>query len=293
MTAVLDQSSLIIQPLKAVKPVVVSAMNNQPVAKRVSMSNDEYHADTSAISSTLLKELLRSPMHFRHILTAPRKEKECYRIGTAIHAFLLEYDRFHKEYVVVPDKGKTKASKEAYEEVISQNPNSFHVSESEMVMIHGIAEQVSRHSSATELLKLGEAEQTFFWTDEETGILCKVRADLFCSPFAILDVKSTMNASEDAFRRDVARLNYDLSAAMYQEGIYRVTGERLDFAWLAVEKEAPYGVALYNAEDYIETGMKKFRRALRLLQACRSTLEYPSYQPDGLATVLTRPAWYK
>lgn len=294
MSAVLEQTPMIIQPLKAVQPVIVAASNTAPVAKRVNMSNEDYHADKSAISSTSLKELLRSPMHFWHSQTAPRVEKEHFRFGTAIHAYLLEQDRFLQEYVVTPEKGKTKASKEAYEEFLKAHPDCQHfVSESEMTMILGIADQVGNHASASELIKLGQAEQSFFWTDEETGILCKVRTDLLCVPFAILDVKSTTNASPEAFQRDVAKFNYDLSAAMYQEGVYRVTGEKLDFAWLAVEKEAPHGVALYNAEDFLETGYKKFRRALRLLKSCRESLQYPGYQPDGIAATLPRPGWYK
>lgn len=293
MSALLARDSITIQPLKVVQPVVVAASDKAQVAKRVNLSNEDYHAETSAISSTSLKELLRSPMHFMHAQTAPRVEKDHFRVGTAIHTFLLENDRFLKEYVVTPDKGKTKASKEAYEEFITAHPGCTYVSESEMIMLLGIANQVEKHASARELIKLGQAEESFFWTDEETGILCKCRPDLRCVPFAIMDVKSTNNASPEAFQREVAKFNYDLSAAMYQEGVYRVTGEKQDFAWLAVEKEAPYAVALYNADDYLETGYKKFRRALRLLKACRESQQYPGYQPDGIAVTLPRPGWYK
>ena len=72
---------------------------------------------------------------------------------------------------------------------------------------------------------------------------------------------------------------YDLSAALYIEGVFQATGERLDFAFLAMEKDAPYTPALYRApEAMILSGMEKFRNALRLVQQCQSKGAWPGYQ---------------
>lgn len=293
MQAVTVEKPVNLRPIARVAPVI-AVNTNEPVAKKVDMTNEEYHADRSAVSSSGLKELLRSPMHFQHYLNGEKQEREVFRIGTAIHTALLEPDRFAAEYVISPEKGRTKEAKAAYEEFIKAHPGAKFVTKAELDMIDGIAEQVSKHAYASELLKIGVAEQSFFWTDEDTGILCKCRADLLASSFAILDVKSTEDASRESFGRACANYMYDLSAAMYQEGIEKVTGERLEFAFLAVEKKAPYGIALYRAdEEFLEKGRAKFRRALRILQDCRHSGLYPSYQPNGAFEDISLPRWYK
>lgn len=293
MQAVTIEKPVNLRPIAKVAPVI-ALESGGPIAKRIDMTNEEYHSDRTAVSSSGLKELLRSPMHFQHYLNGERQEREVFRLGTAIHAALLEPDRFAAEYLIAPDKGRSKDSKAAYEEFIKQHPGAYFISQSEMDMINGIAEQVSKHSYASELLKLGVAEQSFFWTDEETGILCKCRADLLAAPFAILDVKSMEDASRESFSRSCANYNYDLSAAMYQEGIEIVTGESLEFAFLAVEKKAPHGAALYRAsEEFLEKGRARFRRALRILQDCRDANFFPSYQPGGSFEDIDLPRWYK
>lgn len=59
------------------------------------------------------------------------------------------------------------------------------------------------------------------------------------SGYAILDVKSTASAHRNNFRSCV-NYDYDLSAAMYQEGFFQLSGEKIDFVFLACEKEAPH-----------------------------------------------------
>lgn len=280
-------------PISKVGPVLTT-MLNQPMAMQVELTNEEYHADRTAVSSTGLKELLRSPMHYQHYLTAERTEKECFRIGTAIHTALLEPDRFAQEYVIAPEAGRSNATKEAYKKFVDEHVGSRFISQSEMDMIHGIVKQVNKHDFARELLKIGKPEQSFFWTDEETGIICKIRPDLLALGYTCLDVKSTEDASAESFGKACANLKYDLSAAMYVEGIYRCTGEEIDFSFLAVEKKAPHGVALYKAsEEFMAKGHAKFRKALRILKQCRDTNSYPSYQPDGRFEELDLPRWAK
>lgn len=246
------------------------------------MTNEAYHGDREAVSSSGLKKILVSPMHFQDYLANKSTETTALRVGTAIHTALLEPDVFKSEYVIAPvvDR-RTKAGKELWEEFMAGLGGKRIVTESELEMLTKIAEQVKQHRMANTLLTMGKAEQSIFWTDKETGIRCKVRPDSL-SPYAILDVKSTESAHRNDFPRSCVRYNYDLSAAMYQEGVRELTGETIDFVFLAVEKSSPNLCALYKAsEEMMVSGYAKFRAALRTLAECRASGVWGGYQPDG------------
>ncbi|MDD2743932.1 MAG: PD-(D/E)XK nuclease-like domain-containing protein [Rhodocyclaceae bacterium] len=255
---------------------------NPSVVMVPDMSNAAYHGDRDAVSSSGLKKMLISPLHFQDYLTSKHTETPALRVGTAIHAALLEPEVFKDTYVVAPmvDR-RTKAGKVLWEEFMAGVNGKSVVTEAELSMIGNIADQVKKHRMANALLKAGKAEQSIFWTDEETGIRCKVRPDSL-SPYAILDVKSTESAHRESFPRSCVKYNYDLSAAMYQEGVRQLTGEVVDFVFLAVEKSSPNLCALYKAsEEMMVAGYAKFRAALRALAECRQSGGWPGYQADG------------
>ncbi|MDZ4154211.1 PD-(D/E)XK nuclease-like domain-containing protein, partial [Methylicorpusculum sp.] len=60
------------------------------------LSNAAYHKDQSSVSSSQLKLLLRSPLHFQQGLNEAHEETPAMRIGTAIHTALLEPDQFRR-----------------------------------------------------------------------------------------------------------------------------------------------------------------------------------------------------
>lgn len=256
------------------------------------LSNDAYHGDRSAVSSSGLKQILVSPAHFQAYLTEERVETITFTLGTAIHTALLEPERFKAQYVVAPvcDR-RTKEGKQiwlAFQETLG---GKFVVTENELNAIRGIAQQVRQHKMAETLLRVGRAEQSIFWTDRETGIRCKIRPDSL-SDYAILDVKSTESAHRADFPRSCVRYDYDLSAAMYQEGVRVLTGEMRDFVFLPVEKSAPYACALYKAsEEMLISGYAKFRQALRTLAECRESGRWPGYQPEGDYELLDWPRY--
>jgi hypothetical protein len=177
---------------------------------------------------------------------------------------------------------------------VAAHPDKILISRSDMDMIEAVQEAVSSHSLAAKILRMGQAETSIFWHDPETGIRCKCRPDLLVSPWLILDVKTTEDASEEAFMRSCANYRYDLSAAMYREGARHATQKSLDFVFLAVEKKPPYAVALYKASDrFLEHGDMLFRRALSTLKYCRQAASYRGYQPDGVISEIDLPRWYQ
>ena len=78
-------------------------------------------------------------------------------------------------------------------------------------------------------------------------------------------MKSAEDVTFEGFRRSCARLGYALSAAMYCEGVYQLTGEEPEWAFIACEKGRPNTVAVYRAmRPFLERGRSDFRRACLL-----------------------------
>lgn len=259
---------------------------------RPDVPNEVYHADRSCVSSSGLKEILRSPAHFQAYRNIERKETPALFLGTAIHARLLEPELFAEDYVVAP--GSDRRTKE-YKEFEIANANKKILTAEQAAVVEGIALNASRHQSASALLRSGLVEHTIIWQDEETGIWMKIRPDCLSVDFETgicLDVKSTEDAAPEAFARSCVTYDYDVQAALYLEGLRAVFKRDFDFCFFPVEKSEPFGVALYGAsDDMLRRGTRRVRQALRLLKQCFDRDEWPSYQPDGGYEVLEWPRW--
>jgi len=152
--------------------------------------------------------------------------------------------------------------------------------------VDGYRNAVRAHPQANNLLKGGDPEVSTFWRDEETGLLCKARAD-YKQGDILLDVKSTADNSPDAFARQCANLLYNLQQAMYMDG-FRAT----NFAFVAVEKskDCPFVEVYTMDDDFFDIGNIIYRDALTLYKKCLDTGVWNSYN-DGIGT-LKAPNWF-
>lgn len=258
----------------------------------LNISNEVYHADRSCVSVSGLKQLLRSPEHFQSYLHSSHKETAAMFYGTALHTRVLEPDDYAANYVVTLCSDKRKKE---YTEFEASAAGYRILTREQATAIEAINDKLMAHSSARSLLLGGVVEQTLIWQDAETGIWLKIRPDCLNFDFGVcLDLKSTEDASGSAFRRSCTNYQYDIQAAVYLEGLRANYNRDFDFAFLAVEKEAPHGTALYGApEEMLEDGRIAFRRALRILRQCLDNGEWPGYQPDGGYDILDwRKRWW-
>lgn len=251
------------------------------------------------------------------------KETPAKVLGNAIHVSILEPERFEKEYVREPDKkdyphcldtlpdyktacrafglavsGTKDELKERLQQQQGFQPESFWdyiyykttegkkvLSESDWRITKAITSRVRKHPAASELLKYGQAEQSIFWTDPDTGVKCKGRLDWISSPIKplILDLKSTTDASPEGFQRSITKYRYYVQAAMYIDGIKIITGNESDFVFAAWEKHAPYASALYYATpEMIEAGRLEYKRLLKIYARCLESDTWSGYSQDIL-----------
>lgn len=264
------------------------------------ISNADYHGGPG-VSKSGLDLVTRSPLHYYSAYLDPnrelRDETPAMRIGTAIHTAVLEPDEFGRRYKVMP-KGvdrRTKIGKEIYEGVLAECEaiGAEIISHDDYTTAMRIQKSCWSHPMSKQILGAGKAEQSAFWTDAETGVLCKCRPDwlLDGNPnHAVLDLKSTVDASPDEFIRSAYKYRYHVSAAWYLDGVEQATGHKPDaFMFLAVEKTAPYAVAFYYAdEEMLAAGRAEYRRALRTYADCLSSGKWPGYEPKLVPLGLPR-----
>lgn len=260
------------------------------------ISNADYHGG-AGISKSGLDVIARSPLHYWQQYLNPEREKReptpAMVIGTAIHTAVLEPGEFGNRYHVAPvvDR-RTKDGKAEWQLALdkAEAAGADLISFDDAQTCMRIAEQVRSHPTAAKVFANGQAELSAYWTDAETGVLCKCRPDWLNLPL-VVDVKSTEDASRDAFMRSAWNYRYWVQAAWYVDGIEQATGQRPEaFIFAAFEKAAPYASAFYFADDaMIELGRAEYRKQLRIYADCLAADRWPGYPTD--VTLLGIPAW--
>lgn len=265
---------------------IIPGVSCQAHAKWIDI--EDYHGDRKTASSSGLKQILRSPAHYVEYLKNGIKDTPDMQLGRAIHTALLEPEEFDSRFVVYEGdrrKGEFKEFKDANKHLEILRPEDINT-------INGVKASIERYAEVDlkSIIGLGTKEQSIFWVDEETGVPCRIRPDCYAGT-VIIDVKKTQDARPYEFVRSCRRLDYDLQAAMYTEGMRHFTGQDFEFFFLAVEDTAPYGVWLHKAPAaMLEDGHNKFRRALESLARCRSQGKWPNYERPFGELPWARPA---
>jgi exodeoxyribonuclease VIII len=269
---------------------------------------EAYHGDRTALSSSGLKVLVeRTPSHFKSYWTAGMtvdKTNAALRYGSLAHLAILEPEKFKSRFVLEPKfEGLTKdgkvssQSKEAKDKKASWYSSlpagSLVVTAEDYAAITGSIRSILAHEKAGRVIVGAKTEISGYFRHSTTGILCKLRPDIYHHDKKVLiDLKTTRDASEAFFSNEIARRNYHLSLAFYGHGIKQITGvEPQVYALLAVEKEPPFATALYTInKETMDTARAWIESGMQTLKQCLETDKWPSYQ-DGIAEDISIPAW--
>jgi exodeoxyribonuclease VIII len=240
-----------------------------------------YHG-TKALSKSGLDQFRKSPAHFRAWQdgTTKNESSPALEFGTAVHMAILEPELFAKSYAVFTGDRRTKDGKAAYEAVIASGMTTLN--QEQWDNITGAAAAVHAHPAAAPLLNGIQTEVSCF--DSWNGVTVKARIDGLGKDY-IIDVKTTQDASPASFGKSCAQFRYHVQAAWYQ----RITGINR-FVFIAVEKEAPYGVACYELDQLaIDVGHSIIDEQLKTFIECQELNSWPCY-PSTTQT-LSLPTW--
>lgn len=248
-----------------------------------------HHPECPGISKSGLDQVHRS---YDHYLAYKEKYDEPSRnliIGSAVHDSILQPELFDKNYVVKPNiDRRTKVGKEQWAEFIKKNFGKEVLTKDETHTVEMIKRRVLSHPVASKMLAHSQREYSGWFMEE--GALCKFRPDIYKPKQFIADIKTTEDASLNAFRRSIAKFSYDKQAAFYQAGIKAITGDEVPFYFIAVEKTPPYGIAIYKAsESMLEVGRELYKNDLKKYINAMIFGDETGY-PEGIQT-LDLPAW--
>lgn len=260
-----------------------------------SMDRAAYDAITDRVNWSTLKAMGRSPQHYRHGLDNPRADTPSLAMGRATHVAVLEPHLFMAEHVVW--KGGRRQGG-AWDEFRAEHHDREILTEEEAAKCLAIQRAVLTNHPASRYVTGGKAEVTALWTEEEPAmgglsgysIPCKARLD-YVRPDVLVDLKTTRDASPDAFGRTTWNFQYHVQSAWYRDAHAAAKGYELPFVIIAVETEAPYAVQVYRVPEHIlELGRETYRALLSRLDWCRKHDDWPGYSDDG-EMELTLPRW--
>lgn len=251
------------------------------------------------LSKTSLMQFRKSPAHYRHYLTAPKDDTPALVFGRLFDCMVLTPDETEKRFVVMPKFGRKKTDEEAKEEWILANAGKTFVSEEMVKTAEAMKEAVFASERAASYLNVaGQTQRRLTWEDKDTGLpmLSYVDADGTEPVDFIVDLKSAADASEEAFTRDAYKYGYHLQTAIYLEGFRRKLFRFPKFVFVVVEKEPPYGVAVYDklSDAFLKLGQQELATLREeFLYAMKENLFEKTYDfrtTDG-GLLLDLPGW--
>lgn len=247
------------------------------------MPNEAYHA-YEGISTSGLKLMMRSPRHY--IGQAQRKSTRNMEIGTAIHCAALEPERFDAEYILLQEVRTRTASEYKAAAKVAGGDKVLTASESSHVL--GMREELQSDRECAEMLSApGWCELSAFVECPDTGVLLRCRFDKLNASGVAVDLKKTQDSRPDAFSKAVHNYGYHVQDAFYSRVYKLITGQSLEFVFLAVEEQPPHSPWPHILDDEARMiGWQSASDAIRLFADCEESGHWPSYTRTNERLVL-------
>lgn len=259
------------------------------------MNEKEYRAHP-AVSRSELWKFRASPQKFWHAKQHPEEPTPALLFGQLFHKVALEPETLADEFAVAPTVDKrTAAGKQEWKEFLERSEGKTVITAELLVQAAEMAAALESTKLAAKLLD-GARESPYFWRDKFTDEACKCRVDCMSTKYSqpiVVDLKSTTDASTEAFTRDAIKHGYDLQAAMYSEGVAASIGETPLFVFIAVEKTPPYAVNILQADElFLRRGTQVLRETLEEYHYCRMSGNWYGYMGrKNQINNLALPAW--
>jgi exodeoxyribonuclease VIII len=255
------------------------------------LSNSEYHSGPG-ISKSGLDLVAHCPSSLPWSREAPVHDEKLKALdfGTALHTLLLEPHEFESQFAVAPAFNlRTNDGKDAKAEFEAEHGHKIIMSADDHQKLMIMADSVQAHPTARWIFEQqGVNEASIYWTDEQTGELCRVRPDrILTEHHIIVDVKKVDGM--DRFEKHIEEYRYHVQHAMYCEGYKQHFGVEPDFVFLAVSSSVSagrYAVDVVDLDpDWVRRGHELYREALETYHQCRVNDDWVHIRR------LERPGW--
>jgi exodeoxyribonuclease VIII len=218
----------------------------------------------------------RSMLRLRRLLQKGfGEETNAMRLGTGIHALLLEPEEFEERFCVRPDfhlmpgnvtgKGEPSTStattfcKRMLAEFEAEHAGRIILNRAQYDTALHCIEAIRSRPAMVEIIQHSNKEVTVY--GEIDGVPCKGRIDLL-SPAIICDLKTTADVEPRAFGRTFANLRYAFKLAMYRELVRQNTCDR-EVKVIAQETAGDFDNVLYDVPGIVlDNALNKVRSVL-------------------------------
>lgn len=251
---------------------------------------DAYRA-LPGLAITRIKELARSPLHYRYRLEHP-KHSPSLTLGSAAHVAVLEPERFERDYAVWGEEPEQKVRQgSVWEAFADEHRKQTIITVKEAAAARAIRDAVRSAPAAMRYLEKGDPEVTLEWIYEATA--CKGRVDWLTRDegFPVLvGLKTARDCGHRMFAVQAARLLYFCQWSFYRDGYHAITGRGAKVVEIVVENTPPHDVAVYVVpSDVIEEGRNVYRDLIAKLLECEASGRWPGAQPEE--TRIALPKW--
>ena len=251
------------------------------------MTNQEYHRKTEYISKSLLDLVHKSPAHYKAYIEGEKQAPtSAMNLGSLVHSVVFDQDN----YTILPEcDRRTKEGKLIYDSFLIDNENKeIFASAKDYELAVNIRNAVLAHPKAALLLEDGQSETSFWGIISDMPAKCKV--DFINTKYNVcIDLKTTANSAPNEFAKSVYNYRYHVQAAFYMD---LTKAER--FIFIAVEKEAPFNVELYELDsEAIERGRQEYLADIETLKKCKESNNFHGYTTDNKIHIISLPIWAK
>ena len=262
------------------------------------ITQEEYRK-MDGISSSVLKKLLISDAHLDFVLKNGWPKTDSIILGSAVHSFLLEPDKF--PYQRVPEfykraynghragDPKLDETGREIEMLMHSSDSSLDIKGESLKKYDAMIRSVAECEEASYMIKLKQFVEESFFIDY-MGLTLKVRCDfIYVDDLGrkwIVDIKTIggsfdLPSKSDSFSRDMLKLGYDVQAYMYTEVIKNFIPDIYGFKFLCIDAKVPSGVKIYNIipgeSEWYELGGYRFHDALERYKKFVSKKTFKTY----------------
>lgn len=264
------------------------------------MPRDEYDA-IKRLNISALKNIKRSPLHYRFEADAPRDETQSAAmvLGVATHVAVLEPERYAKDFCVwnrVSDAGNLCPRKGQYwDTFVAEAGRRTILMPEQHKLANEIAKAVRFNEAANKYLASGDPEVTLEWhlAPELGRRPAKSRIDWLTKVDGIpylVGLKTTRDCRHFQFSKQAANLGYHMSWAFYHDAFVSLRDEVPRLIEIVVESEPPHDVAVYRIpNDIILQGREEYWECAKILAECEASGVWPGCVP--VEEDLTLPSW--
>lgn len=234
-----------------------------------------------------LKRMIDSPKACLWAQQHPGPDKRALSVGKATHAAVLEPVVFERDFVVFRGVRHGKA----WEAFVVEHAAQTILTVNEHEEATQLAAAILDNAQAREVLDGNMPEVCVTWVEDD--IECKARLDA-ASPSGIIEIKTTVHPYDKehgGFYDEVAKFHYHSQLAWYRHGLAKNEGQRRPVRVIAVGKEGPFEVGVYDVPGPILVeGERRWRVLFEQYRACVASGKWPGFA-DGRRCILELPEW--